>query len=314
MKRTFTTDIRALDPVHDNRHTLGSGPLARESLAFLLQLPDEGIAGIVYSWVNGEGKAGCAVTLYGPGIGPEPLVDHVDGIAVPDDMDFFDWKVERLRLSLQEPLETARICYQSDVFTMDYQFTASQPAYAYSSHEGGCPQWIAYDRFEQQGIQSGWIKVKGREIPLRGYTQRDHSWGVRDWGVNQHWKWIHAQAGPELGVHFWRLESMGRTLIRGYVDKCGHIAQVLDVDVDFYMNEDMTTRVINADIVDSAGRTTRFQGVPFATFFLSPDPMITLFESPITAHIDGQPGGGCCEVMWTNSLLNYVKSKQKVTL
>ncbi|MFT4917553.1 MAG: hypothetical protein ACI8RU_000162, partial [Zhongshania aliphaticivorans] len=24
------------------------------------------------------------------------------------------------------------------------------------------------------------------------------------------------------------------------------------------------------------------------------------------------PGGGCCEVMWTNSLINYVKAKAEV--
>lgn len=311
MQRTLTTDIKALDPVHDNRHKLGDGPLARESLAFLLQLPEEGIAGIIYTWVNGQGLAGCAVTLYGPGIGPEPLLDKLDGIAVPDDMDFFDWRVERLQLSLGEPLQTARIHYKSADFEIDYGFTASQPAYAYSSHQGGCPQWIAHDRFEQQGVQSGKILVNGREIPLRGYTQRDHSWGTRDWGVNQHWKWIHAQAGPELSVHFWKLESLGKTLIRGYVDKHNHIAQVVDVDIDLQLEDDMKTRVVYADILDSAGRTTRFQGIAYATFPLSPDPMITLFESPITAHIDGVAGGGCCEVMWTNSLLDYMNSKNE---
>lgn len=311
MNRRYTTDIIALDPVHDNRHKLESGPFARESLAYLLQLPEEGIGGIVYTWVNGQGLAGCAVTLFGPGIGPEPLVDKLDGIPVPEDMDFFDWRVERLHLKLGELLKTAHIHYKSDDFEIDFTFTATQPAYAYSSHKDGCPQWIAHDRFEQQGVQSGHIVIKGRRIPLRGYTQRDHSWGTRDWGVNQHWKWIHASAGPELSVHFWKLESMGQTLLRGYVDKDGHIAQVTDVDVEFAMNDDMTTRVVNADIVDSAGRITRFQGVPFATFYLSPDPMITLFESPITAHIDGQPGGGCCEVMWTNSLLDYVRGKKE---
>ncbi|MGB1906323.1 MAG: DUF7064 domain-containing protein [Spongiibacter sp.] len=311
MKRKYTTDIKALDPIHDNRHQLGSGPLARESLAYVLQLPEEGIAGIIYTWVNGDGKAGCAVTLYGPGVGPEPLVDRLDGVAVPADMDFYDWRVERLQLRIGELLDTAHIQYQSEHFEIDYHFTAAQPAYAYSSHAGGCPQWIAHDRFEQQGTQSGWIRFNGREIPLRGYTQRDHSWGTRDWGVNQHWKWIHAQAGPELSVHFWKLESMGQTLTRGYVDKNGHIAQVVNVDIEFAMNEDMTTRSVNADIRDSAGRLTRFQGIPYATFYLSPDPMITLFESPITAHIDGVPGGGCCEVMWTNSLIEYVKAKRE---
>ncbi|MBU0538717.1 MAG: hypothetical protein KKF24_11740 [Gammaproteobacteria bacterium] len=309
MTRTLTTDIRALDPIHDNRHKLGTGPLARESMAYMIQIPEEQIGGFIYTWINGEGLAGSAVTLYGPGIGPEPLLEKFDGIAMSPDADFFDWRVKNLHFRLGELLETASISYKSELFDIEYNFTATQPAYAYSSHKDGCPQWIAHERFEQHGLVSGYVKVGGREIALQGYAQRDHSWGVRDWGLNQHWKWVHAQAGPELGVHFWKLESMGKTLIRGFVDKDQHIAQVVDVDIDLEINDDLKTRTVHATIYDSAGRTTTFQGVAYATFPLCPDPMITLFESPIVAHIDGVKGGGCCEVLWMNSLIEYVNNK-----
>lgn len=309
MSREITTDIKALDPIHDNRHQLGTGPLARESLAFLIQIPEEKIGGFIYTWINGEGLAGCAVTLYGPGIGPEPLLEKHDGIAMPKDADFFDWKVKGLHLQLGELMDTLTITYKSDVFDIEYRFKATQPPYAYSSHKGGCPQWIAHDRFEQQGIQSGRVILGDRKIALTGYTQRDHSWGTRDWAVNQHWKWVHAQAGPELGVHFWKLESLGKTLIRGYVDKNGHIAQVVDVDIDLEIHDDLKTRVVYADVLDSAGRRTRVQGVAYASFPLAPDPRITLYESPMNMHIDGEPGNGWCEVLWTNSLIDYINEK-----
>jgi hypothetical protein len=50
MTRTLTTDIRALDPIHDNRHKLGTGPLARESMAYMIQIPEEQIGGFIYTW------------------------------------------------------------------------------------------------------------------------------------------------------------------------------------------------------------------------------------------------------------------------
>lgn len=304
-----TTDIRGLDPVHDNRHQLGDGPYARESLAFLFQIPEDGIAGIVYTWVSGSGLAGSLVTLFGPGIGPEPLLKKCDEIPVPAAADFNDWQVGNMHLRLGEPLQTAYISYKSELFDLDYNFVASQPIYPYSSHREGCPQWIASDRFEQQGRVTGKIAFQGRVVNLDCDGQRDHSWGTRDWGVNQHWKWVHANAGNGLSVHFWKLESLGQTLMRGYVQKQGHIAQLVDVDIDLQINDDLTSRVLNARIEDSAGRITLFQGVPYTTFELGPDPMITLFESPITAHIDGKPAVGCCEVLWSNSLIEYVRSK-----
>lgn len=45
--------------IDGGRHRLAKGdPLSRESLAFMLQLPEAGVAAAIYTWVNGAGLGG----------------------------------------------------------------------------------------------------------------------------------------------------------------------------------------------------------------------------------------------------------------
>ena len=303
------TDVAVLDPIHDNRHQLGDGPLARESLAYMLQIPEEGIGGFIYTWVTGKGIAGAAVTLFGPGVGDEPIFDKFDGVQVSPEMDFTDWQLNGLHLRHTELLKSAHAHYKSDVVEIDYHFDALAPAYAYSSHADGCPDWIADDRFEQHGKVKGYVKFNGKHIEFNCFTQRDHSWGTRNWGVNSHWKWVHAQVSADLALHFWQLDALGRRHLRGFVQKDNRIAQVVDVNIDFEIDQSLKTKWLTAEVLDSAGRTTLLKAETYALFHLPPDPMITLFESPLTLTIDGQAGNGCCEFLWPNSLIEHVGAK-----
>lgn len=309
MSFSGTTDIPALDPVHDNRHRLNQEALARESLAYMIEIPEENIGGFLYTWVNGESKAGAALCLFGPGIGDEPIFEFCDGIDVPREMDFFDWRVQGLHMQHGEPLQQASLYFKGEKASIDYHFQATQPAYAYSTHPKGCPQWIAHNRFEQQGRFHGSLRIGERTINFDTLTQRDHSWGTREWGINQHWKWLHAQAGDNLGVHFWQMESVGQTRLYGYVFKDGHISAVANIEVDFVSADRLEQKSLSAIITDECGRTTRVNAEAFAVFPFAVDPMITLYESPLKLTIDDTPGQGWLEVLWTNSLLDYMKNR-----
>ena len=303
------TDIPALDIVHDNRHQLDGTALSRESLAFLIEIPEENIGGFLYTWVNGAGLAGAAVCLFGEGIGDEPIFEHCDGIAVPADMDFYDWRVNGLSLQIKEALKVLHAQYKSDKLTIDYNFEAVQPAYSYGSHKNGCPQWMATNRFEQQGKLQGTLTFAGRTIEFNGLAQRDHSWGTREWGVNQHWKWLHAQA-EGMGVHFWQLYALGETHICGYVFKDGQMAQVADVKTDFTYNEkNMEPVALKTTVTDDLGRSTDIDAEVYAIYPFHVDPMITLFEAPLKLSIDGNAGGGWLESQWPNDLIKYMTEK-----
>lgn len=304
-----SSEIPLLDPLHDNRHTLPNSEFARESLAFIIQVPEAGIGGFLYTWVNGAGLAGAAVCLFGKLIGEDPIFEVVDGIPVPSDMDFYHWTVGGLCLQLQKPLTSASITYQSDVVSIEYQFEATHQAYAYSSHANGCPSWMADDRFEQQGIISGAIALNNIRIPFNGLSLRDHSWGTRDWAVNQHWKWVHLQTPNNSGVHFWKLFALGREHLCGYVIRDGHMAQIVDVTESFSCAEGLVPKSIFASIIDSAGRTTEVCAEVYASYPFRVHDLITLFESPMTATINGVSGNGWMEMMWPNDLIGYMANR-----
>jgi len=305
----LTTDVTELALEHDNRHKLDGSELSRESLAFMIEIPEKGIGGFLYTWVNGAGLAGAAACLFGPAIGDTPIFEICDGIPVPDDMDFYDWKVGGLTLQLKEALKTAHVSFKGERVNVEYHFEANHAAYAYSSHDNGCPQWIANDRFEQQGYVTGSVEIDGRLTEMDGYGQRDHSWGTRDWGVNQHWKWVHAQAGDDLAVHFWKLYALGRDHLCGFVNKDGHVAQVVDVDVDFSCYEGLSPKSVTARITDTAGRVTSLDAQTYAAFPFPVHELITMFECPLRLTIDGNEGTGWMEMMWPNDLIGHMKDR-----
>lgn len=309
MRSFHSSDVSPLDGIHDNRHKLPNSELARESLAFIIQIPEQGVGGFLYTWVNGQGLAGAAVCLFGDKIGAQPIFEVCDKIPVSDTMDFFDWRVGPLKLELLLPLETARVHYCSDELEVFYEFTANHPAYAYSTHNNGCPPWIATDRFEQQGYAKGFVKTPEQTIEYQSFSVRDHSWGTRDWAVNQHWKWVHAQAGDDIGIHFWNLFALGSDHLCGYVHKEGLLAQIVDVKTSFSCDEGLKPRSLEATVLDSAGRTSVLNATTYGRFPFQVHPLITLFECPLNLTIDGISGGGWMEIMWPNALIEVMKDR-----
>lgn len=301
----------ALDPLHDQRHRLRDAPLARESLVFMLPRATEGIAAFVYTWVNGASRAGAALCVYGPAIGPEPIFEIVDGVEVPGTMGFDDWRVAGLRVRNEKPLQTADLTFVGQRATLEYHFEAMHPAYNYGSHAEGCPSWLADDRFEQSGRVSGVLRVAGRDIPFDTLGHRDHSWGTRDWGVAQHWKWLIAQAAPDLAVHFYDIDAVGRKILRGYVQRDGRIAAVAGVDVTFRADADLFHTSVEALVADELGRRTRVHGPVFAMFEFKVSPLATLNEGSMTLEIEGRPGVGHVEMAWPKDYLAYMRQRSR---
>jgi len=296
----------SLDPCHDNRHILRDDPNARESLVFMLQLPEHNIAAFVYTWVNNQHKAGAALCVYGPGVGAAPIFEVVDNIPVPADQGFDQWRVGNVHVVHGAALQSADVNYVSDTVNLQYHFDATHPAYNYGSHAEGCPNWLADDRFEQSGQVTGTLTLGDRKIPFATMGHRDHSWGTRDWGVAQHWKWLEAQTGPETSVHFYEIGALGRTQLRGYVQRDGHIAEVTAVDVSFRHDDLLRHTEITANVTDELGRTTRVTGKTFALFEFKVSPLATLNEGSMSVEIDGVSGVGHVEMCWPNAYLDYL--------
>lgn len=303
--------IPVLDPIHDGRHQLRDLPLERESIPYVISLPEHGIATFVYTWVTKDNVAGCAFLAYGPGIGPQPIMEMVGGVDVGTQKNFDDWQVGPLHLQQDLKLSRAKLTARGKRVELDASFEAAHPAYAYGFHRDGCPDWAATNRLEQAGRIQGTLKIDGKAYAIDTTCARDHSWGTRNWDTPQHWKWLHAQAGPDTCVHFWKIEARGRTELRGYVFRDGVMAEMDAVDVDWQNDAQYRHTHIDATLRDSAGRSTRVRGEYFAHFPMPPVPTCTLMEGAMRCEIDGKPGVGWTEVMWPTAYLEFLRNEKR---
>jgi hypothetical protein len=203
-----------LDLSHDERHLLRKVPNARESVPYLLSLPEEGIGLFTYTWVNEAGEAGAVIAVFGPGVGATPYVEKLADRPVPASMNFDNWKIEGLHMKQDLQFNKAHVQWKSEKIELDLNFEAMHPPYAYGSDPRGCMSYIADDRIEQSGSATGTLRIGERIIKFNTTAHRDHSWGTRDWHAAQNWKWVQAQAGTDVAVHFWIMEALGKTELR----------------------------------------------------------------------------------------------------
>src|SRR5260370_19737502 len=119
----------SLDPVHDGRHRLRDDPRARESLVFMLQLPEENIAAFAYTWDNGESTAGAALCVFGHGAGSTPLFERIAGIPIPREQCFDDRRGRMVHGAHGAALQTAAPSYCSAARRLQYYFAATPQAY-----------------------------------------------------------------------------------------------------------------------------------------------------------------------------------------
>jgi len=299
---------RPMDLEHHDRHRLRREALARESIAYMFQLPEDGIAGYLYTWVNGESVAGSALFLYGPAVGAEPIEVLVNGVEMPEDQGFDDWQVGGLHVAHGTD-ETAELTFTSDQASVEYRFEATSPAYIYSCHPDGSPSFIADDRHEQAGHINGVIRFGDHEIPFDGMGHRDHSWGTRHWGIAQHWKWFESQAGPEYAVHFMELHALGNRLVHGYVFRDGQMAMVTGLDVSYEHDEDFFHHSFVAVVDDELGRSTTVKGTVFARYVMTPHENAHNNEGSVAVEIEGVRGVGHLEMQWQKPYMDYIRQQ-----
>jgi hypothetical protein len=297
--------IPAFGDEHDNRHVLPDDRHGREAVALMLQLPERGIAGFIYPWINADGTASAAVCLFGPGL-DAPIQERFEEITVPSDMDFRDWRVQGLHIQVTAPHRTARYGFSGERVKIDCTFEAFHPVYPFSAHPQGCPPYYADDRTEQHGHVTGTMEIDGERFDFAALGQRDHAWGHRVWGLNQHYKWFHATT-PTAAVHFFEMQSFGARHVRGFVFRDGAMAQITDVAYEYLFDETMHHVAINVRAQDDLGRSTLITCTAFARYEFKADPMIVLNESAIIVEIAGEGGTGWCEFCWNRDYLEFAR-------
>ena len=302
-----------IDPVNDNRHELPRVDTARESIPYTFHIPELGIAGLTYTWVNGNNEAGAAMALSGPGIGKEPVQDVLADRRLPDDMDYTNWEIDGFSMCQDLKFKTAQVRWESAAALLEFDFDAIHPPYAYSINAMGCPPYAAHDRIEQAGHCRGRIVLPGRdEITFNTMAHRDHSWGTRDWRFFQHYNWFHGQTPDgRIAIHYWRCLALGREILRGYLFMDDIMAEIVDVDSDMRYDDALYQQQLTSTIRDEIGRSVEIGAEFYAHYTLRPSPLWHLREGAASATIAGQKGMAWVECGWPPAYLENIEQALK---
>lgn len=282
------------DRLHD---ISGAGPHARESLLWTAPLPEEGLLVFLYMWRDSSDKWGRFVFVGGDDPHEAEFLSYEEEVVMQGE-DLHDCDVGGLRLRQPEPLRVAELEFAGDGFEAQLRFEGIHEPFSWHENEGGCPEWVAIDRFEQSCLTSGRLKLGDREISFEGAGHRDHSWGARNWDMLQHWKWMNATAGEDTSLHVMLMEAKGEQIVQGYLNRDGLVSPVVQgswakADLD----DRMIHRAITGHFVDEAGRTMDLEGT-YAGGWQMPIRHLLLNEIGMRGTIDGQAATVHIELGW----------------
>jgi hypothetical protein len=298
----------ALVAADDLRHPPAGGGKGRDSLYFNLMLPEHDLGVFVYTWVDHRGVAGRLVTAWSSR--PQPLVfDVVHGVEMGG-ADLDDWHIAGLHLEHPEPLRTARLRFTGADLDLTYEFTGAHEAFDFTRNPGGCPEFMARNRFEQTGQALGELRLGDRVIAFDRPAHRDHSWGRRNWRMPQHWKWVVAQTPDGAGLNLFQWVVRGEIGTNGYVLRDGHPHALVDARCHAGYDDDMTSRTLHATLVDDTGTTTELRMERYGTVALPVGSDTVLNEAACRATIDGEPGWGQFETQWPASYVAHLIGTQ----
>lgn len=297
-----------LSPSDDLRHRPASGKRMRDSLFWEAILPEEEIGMQVYLYLTGSGRAGYNVVVWGPK--PEPLALHLGSGRLDDDDDLADLSFEGLRLCQPEPLHSCSLTYERDDVAIQFDFDAIHEAFSYRANPDGVPSWFAENRMEQTGRIRGRLQLGRRSIDLDGIGHRDHSWGLRDWGTPQHWKWFVAYTPSGTAVNGWIWIAKGEWGFGGYVARNGVVTPIRRIDHHAHYDAQMRQQRLTATVIDVEGGSTEVTMDAFGVVELpTHDPMETIIrEAACRATIDGEDGAGQFETHWVGSYLAHLQA------
>jgi len=298
----ITKQFRDFPVEHAYRHKLT--PEGRESLAHILLFPEHQIAGFIYPSVLGTGEAKAIACFFGPRWS-EQLVESVEG-RVSDDMNFDDWRLGPLHMEVAEPYKRVNLEWKGERIKFKGSFTATHPAYPFSMHPKGNPPYFGDNRTEQHGRMVCDVDLDGLAFHHDGLLVRDHSWGPRVWGLNQHYKWVHATTG-ESSMHFFEMQSFGRTEVRGFLYKDGVMRNIASIDYDFVYDENMLQKTFAVTVTDTEGRKSFIDYTMFGILQSSHDPKTCINTGCATILFDGVPGVGVCEFSWNKDYFDFAK-------
>jgi len=293
-----------LEPTDDLRHDLLGDANAQESILGNVLLPDERLYVMAHFTMRASGLTRRMLAAF---VGDEEPVFDVASATLSSAVDFSDDDIVGMHVAQPERLRTMTLGFEGERIGLSYRFEGLHEAFDFDRCRDGAAPCSAKNRFEQAGRISGRIRLDQRDIPFQTTGQRDHSWGPRHYAGTMHYKWIAAQAGPDLAIQAAQTWYYGRQYLNGSVFRDGLLSPIVDLQVKASYDDRILQKEAEFVFTDQAGRVTRASAQRFAGAFV-PLGLINA-EAAFRFSIENQDGVGVFSQGWQADYLEYLRKE-----
>ncbi|MBD3197259.1 MAG: hypothetical protein GF317_19550 [Candidatus Lokiarchaeota archaeon] len=200
-----------------------------------------------FNWVDLDNKvSGFSTLAILPNIMKREFVfllyynNHTEAYYREPDLESYDADIssmlidKRLKYSMVKPLEKWRIEYKSRKLSFDITFENRYPLYYFGKDSSA--SW--HRHFEASGKIEGTLKLKNNtEFKIKGFGQRDKSWGYRDW--HQFDKWFAGHFQFENWTCGFRKDYVnGKVDLSGYIGREQQNNQLSSMEIDVKYDSD----------------------------------------------------------------------------
>ncbi len=292
----------------DLRHAHESDPRWRESLYWNFLVPEASLGGVVYFRLDPNASLLAVMVIVYRGFEAAPAYLYLRTAPAAARLQLDDVSAAGLHIRRLEPLRKFHLTFaDGERANLQLTFSGIHTPFDYARDRSWTGAAVATNRFEQAGRLEGRLHLADQEFAIAGFGQRDHSWGVRDWDMLQHYKWFAIQAGEKLAVHLAQFIIRGEVSHDGYVFDGAEPCRIVGADIRTTFAEDgITQRHIDAAIRDERGTTTAVEGSMYA---LTEVPMerSLLLEGAGRFVVNGQPATGIAEYLWPAAYVEHAK-------
>jgi len=231
---------------------------------------------------------------------------------MPDNLEF-DTKVKYYCI---KPMKQWRVKFENSKINLDINFEGRFPVYSSAVGEDIIAsikkgiieqdQVAAQMHYEQPMIATGTLNLKkrGKIIETRnikGFSQRDHSWGIRDWVRIDGWNWVSAQFEDEA-INLYTVNALGKILEGGIIySKDSDNIKIVKIEVTTKTKDDGKTPVSSTFIMtDETGKKRTIESKTIFSQYMplpSPKGLTEIYEQVVIFTYEGKEGDGISEYL-----------------
>ena len=231
---------------------------------------------------------------------------------MPDNWEF-DTKVKYYCI---KPMKQWRVKFENSKIDLDINFEGRFPVYGSAVGEDIIAsikkgiieqdQVAAQMHYEQPMIATGTLilKKRGKIIEtrnIRGLSQRDHSWGIRDWVRIDGWNWVSAQFEDEA-INLYTVKALGKILEGGIIySKDSENIKIEKIEVTTKTKDDGKTPVSSTFIMtDEKGKKRTIESKTIFSQYMplpSPKGVTEIYEQVAIFTYEGKEGDGISEYL-----------------